>query len=68
MPDAIRGELPEFRISVLVYAERPEDRFLLVNGRRLVEGDSLSPGLVAEEIRREGVVFSYRLYRFLVSR
>jgi general secretion pathway protein B len=68
LPGAIRGELPALRISVLVYAERPEDRFLLVNGRRLVEGDALSPGLVAEEIRRDGVVFSYRLYRFLVTR
>ncbi len=68
LPDSIRAELPEFRVRVMVYAERPEDRFILVNGQRLLEGDSLQPGLVVREIRRDGVVFSYRLYEFLVTR
>jgi hypothetical protein len=34
----------------------------------LGEGDSAQPGLEVKEIRREGVVFSYRLYQFLVER
>jgi hypothetical protein len=67
LPQSVRSDLPEFRISVLVYAERPEDRFLLLNGKRQVEGDSYQSGLVLEEIRREGAVFSFRRYRFLVS-
>jgi hypothetical protein len=68
LPATVRGELPEFRISVLVYAERAEDRFILLNGKRLMEGDSYMSGLVMDEIRRDGAVFSYRLYRFLVAR
>jgi general secretion pathway protein B len=68
LPESIRQELPEFRISVLVYAEVAEDRFVLMNGKRLVEGSEPQSGLVLEEIRRKGVVFSYRLYRFIVSR
>lgn len=68
LPDAIRTEVPEIKFSVLVYAADPADRFVLVNGQRLAEGDSLKPGLVVEEIRRDGVVFSYRLYQFLVER
>jgi len=68
LPDAIRADVPEIRFSVLVYAKNPDDRFVLINGQRLGEGDSSQPGLVIEEIQRDGVVFSYRLYRFLVER
>jgi general secretion pathway protein B len=68
LPDSIRADIPEIKFSVLVYANEPADRFVLSNGQRLKEGDSYQQGLVVEEIRREGVVFSYRLYRFLVER
>jgi len=68
LPDAIRADVPEITFSVLVYAADPADRFVLINGQRLGEGDSLKPGLVVKEIRRDGVVFSYRLYQFLVER
>ena len=68
LPDAIRADLPEIKFSVLVYAKSPADRFVLINGQRLVEGDSPQAGLVVKEIRRDGVVFSYRLYQFLVER
>jgi general secretion pathway protein B len=68
LPDTVRAEVPEMSFSVLVYATRPADRFVLVNGKRLQEGDSYRQGLVVKEIRRDGVVFSYRLYQFLVER
>ena len=68
LPDAIRADLPEIKFSVLVYAKNPADRFVLINGQRLVEGDSPQSGLIVKEIRRDGVVFSYRLYQFLVER
>lgn len=68
LPDSIRADVPEIKFSVLVYAADPSDRFVLVNGQRLGEGESLKPGLVVKEIRRDGVVFSYRLYQFLVER
>ena len=67
LPQSVRGDLTEFRISVLVYSEHPEDRFILLNGQRQIEGDSYQSGLVLEEIRRDGAVFSFRRYRFLVS-
>ena len=58
----------DYRFSVLVFAADPEDRFVLIDGQRLKEGDSIQPGLLVKEIRRDGVVFSYRLYQFLVER
>jgi general secretion pathway protein B len=67
LPQGVRDTLPEIRITVLVYADEPADRFLLSNGQRLVEKDELDSGLVLDEIRRDGAVFKYRKYRFLVK-
>lgn len=67
LPQRIREDLPEFRITVLVYAEAPEDRFLLMNGERLREEDELEGGIVLKEIRRDGAVFAYGSRSFLVK-
>ncbi len=67
VPQALRDGLPELRITVLVYAEAPEDRFVLINGQRIVEKEELISGVVLDEIRRDGAVFLYRNYRFLVK-
>lgn len=66
LPQNVRDGMPELRVSVMVYAENPEDRFLLINGRRMVEKEAMQ-GLVLEEIRRDGAVFRYRNYRFLLK-
>ena len=67
LPQGIRDDMPEIKITVLVFADKPEDRFLLVNGERLVEKDEIPGGVVLDEIRRDGAVFQYRKYRFLVK-
>ena len=67
LPQGVRDNLPEIRITVLVYASQSDDRFLLANGQRLFEKDELQSGLVLDEIRRDGAVFVYRKYRFLVK-
>lgn len=67
VPQNVRDGMPEFNISVMVYAENPADRFMLLNGQRLVEKDSVS-GVELEEIRRDGAIFRYRNYRFLVRK
>lgn len=68
LPDSVRADVPEITYTVLVYNTNPDERFVLINGVRLAEGDSYQPGLVVKEIRREGVIFSFRLYQFLVKR
>jgi general secretion pathway protein B len=67
LPQGIRDGLPDLRITVLVFAEQPQDRFVLIGGQRRVENDQLQDGLVLEQIRRDGAVFTYRNYRFLVK-
>lgn len=64
IPQSVRDSMGELRVSVLVYAEDPQDRFLLVNGQRLREKEELGDGLVLLEIQRDRAIFSYRNYRF----
>lgn len=67
VPEKMREGLPDLRISVLVYAELPENRFVLMNGERLREGQELPNGLLLEEIRRDRAIFNYRNYRFYLK-
>lgn len=67
IPQSVRENMPEIKISVLVFAAEPEDRFVLINGQRLVEKDNYTGGVRLDEIRRDGAVFIYRNYRFLVK-
>ena len=66
VPQNVRDSMPEFNITVMVYAEQPQDRFLLMNGRRLAEDDEID-GVRLETIRRDGAIFRFRTYRFLVE-
>ena len=68
LPDSVRANVPEIKFSVLVYAANPSDRFVLINGERLLEGDNTGSDLLVKEIRRDDVLFSYRKYQFLVER
>ncbi len=67
LPQSVRDDLPEIKISVLVYAKNSKDRFLLTNGQRMVEKDDMGDGLVLDKIQRDGAVFLYRKYRFFVK-
>lgn len=68
LPDSVREVIPVIKFSVLVYDKNPPNRFVLINGERLGEGDSFQQGVEVKEIRRDGVIFSYRLYQFLVEK
>lgn len=67
LPASVRDELPEFNVMAHIYSDNPENRFVLMNGRRYVEGDSLGQGATLAEIRREGAVVDFREYRFLLE-
>jgi general secretion pathway protein B len=67
LPQSVRDGLPSLRITVLVYADDPADRFVLIGGSRFRENDEVASGVVLDEIRRDGAVFRARNYRFLVK-
>lgn len=64
MPSAVRDEVPKLTFSFLVYSDRPEERMITINGKRMREGEEVSAGLRLEEITREGAILSWKGQRF----
>ncbi len=60
--------VPQLRLDLHVYAQRPEDRFVMINMKKLREGDSLPEGVRLDSITPEGAVLTYAGSRFLLPR
>lgn len=52
-------------IQFHAYSSIPANRMVSVNSMMLHEGESLMPGLRLEQITVDGMIFSYKGYRFL---
>lgn len=68
LPAAERAALPELRVSMHLYAEEPDRRFAIVDGRRVSEGSLLAGSGVVEAITRDGLVVDFDGRRVLVPR
>ena len=66
LPVAVRQELEDFRVTIRIYNDDPKQRFAVINQQRFFEGDEVGEGLRLVEVRRDGVVFEYDQYRFLL--
>lgn len=64
LPPSIRDELPKIRITVHAYSSKRASRLVGYDNRILREGDYLVPGLRLEEITQDGMILSYKGYRF----
>lgn len=64
LPAAIRQEIPKMSISGHVYSAEAEGRLVGINDQLVREGESPAPGLILEQITPDGMIFSYRKYRF----
>ncbi len=63
-----RAQLPPLKLSMHVYAATPAQRFVILDGQRLGEGASPAPGVVVQEIRRDGLVLSVNGEAMLLTR
>jgi len=64
LPLPIQQEIPGMSIAVHAYSSQPRDRLVSINDRLLREGMSVAPGLTLEQITPDGMIFSYKGYRF----
>ena len=64
LPLPIQREIPAMTVQLHSYSGNPGERLVYVNSTRLREGDSLMPGLTLEQITPDGMIFSYKGYRF----
>lgn len=59
-PQDVSNELMKLKITVHVYHEVPEKRFVVINRHRYGEGDSLeTEGLILKRITRDGIIIDY---------
>ena len=56
LPESVRALLPPMAWSGAVYAERADQRLVVVNGQVAREGDTLAPGVQLLQIRPKSVV------------
>ena len=64
LPDAIRKELPTVTVSGSTYSGDRANRMLMINGQIFHEGDTISSGLVLQQIKPRGAVFAFKGYRY----
>ncbi len=66
LPVNIRQQLPELPISIRVYDEAPEKRFVIINRGRVTEGDSIPEASEVKlvEIKRDSLILEFQGYVF----
>ncbi len=64
LPPVIQQEIPKVEISAHIYDSNPSSRIISIHGRAVHEGDNVAAGLRLESIIPEGVILSYKGYRF----
>jgi len=67
LPEDIRSDLPELNIAAHYFSNNPSARMASINGRIMRQGQTITRGLIIEEITREGVIFSFRKHRFILK-
>ncbi|MCC2655898.1 MAG: hypothetical protein K0Q76_1006 [Panacagrimonas sp.] len=60
MPSDYRGAFPALRVDVHVYDDDAARRWVMVNGRKAMEGTTLGEGPTVSRITPEGIVFDFR--------
>jgi general secretion pathway protein B len=68
LPFATRKALPQLRMSMHVYTADPKQRFVILDGTRMVEGDATTDDVTLREIRPDGVVLEFQGQRFFFPR
>jgi general secretion pathway protein B len=67
LPDPVQKAIPPLTFSFHVYSDNPERRTIIINKRRVKEGDTIESDLVLEEISQQGVVLQWQGQRFYIN-
>jgi general secretion pathway protein B len=66
LPGSFRDAVARMTLDVLVYSEHESGRFVFINGRKHVEGQSVEGTVVVEAITREGALLGSQGERVLL--
>lgn len=64
LPPALQQEIPKLAVLAHSYSSKPKSRFVYINDRMWHEEESPAPGLKLEQITPDGMILSYKGYRF----
>lgn len=64
LPDSVKRDLPAISFAGHVYSSTQSQRSVMLNGKKMREGQEVTKGLMLEEITVEGVVLRSQGYRF----
>jgi general secretion pathway protein B len=64
LPEEIRRTLPNVAVGGSTYSTDRASRMLMINGQIFHEGDVVSNGLVLQQIKPRGAVFSFKGFRY----
>lgn len=68
LPDPVQQAIPALTFSFHVYSDNPARRTIIINKRRVREGDNVSEGLLLESITPQGVVLQWQgQHRFAIN-
>jgi general secretion pathway protein B len=68
LPPSATAGLPVLNLDLHVYGPDAAKRFVFINNRRYVEGNSTPEGIRIERITPDGVILDHRGVRFLLAR
>jgi general secretion pathway protein B len=60
--------IPELKLDIHVFSANPADRFVFVNMRKYLEGQTLQEGPTVERITTDGVILNQRGLRYVLPR
>ena len=67
LPEDVRNNLPAMTFSFHVYSSTPQQRTIIINNRRMREGEEISSGLVLQQITEDGVILLFAGHRIHIS-
>ncbi len=67
LPDDVRNNLPAMTFSFHVYSANAQQRTIIINNRRMREGDEVAAGLLLQEITEDGVILLTAGHRLHIS-
>ncbi len=68
LPREVEERLPSFLLTVHIYDLEPAKRFVVIDGRKMRQGDSSRSGILVEEILPDGVALSFEGHKFFRPR
>lgn len=68
MPFEFRRHVPSLNINVFVYTDDPDERFVLINMRKIKPGQQIKDGMLLEQILPDSMLINYKNKSFRIKR